>query len=45
MTDEQEGILIDISTIVSILENTDNVYCTEKLKRVKEKLKKEWEKN
>jgi hypothetical protein len=44
MTEQQE-ILNDIDIVIAVLEVRDNTYCINKLKAIKEKLKKEWEKN
>lgn len=44
MTERQE-ILNDIDIVIAVLEVRDNTYCISKLKAIKEKLIKEWEKN
>lgn len=44
MTQQQREILIDLATVVMILENTDNVYCQNLLKKVGEKLVEEFKK-
>lgn len=44
MTEQQE-ILNDIDIVIAVLEVRDNTYCINKLTSIKEKLKKEWEKN
>jgi hypothetical protein len=45
MTEEQREILRDLEVVVAVLEVRDNTYCINKLTSIKEKLKKEWEKN
>lgn len=45
MTEEQREVLRDLEVVVAVLEVRDNTYCINKLKAIKEKLKKEWEKN
>jgi hypothetical protein len=42
MTEQQRDILIDLAMVVTILENTDNVFCQNKLKIIGEKLKEQW---
>lgn len=44
MTEQQRDILIDLATVVTILENTDNVYCQNLLKIISEKLVEEFNK-
>lgn len=44
MTDQQREILIDLATVVTILENTDNLYCQNILKKIGEKLVEEFKK-
>lgn len=44
MTEQQRDILIDLATVVTILENTDNVYCQNLLKKISEKLVEEFKK-
>ena len=44
MTEQQREILIDLATVVTILENTDNLYCQNILKKIGEKLVEEFKK-
>ena len=44
MTEQQQDILIDLAMVVTILENTDNIFCQNKLKIIGEKLVKEFKK-
>lgn len=45
MTEEQREVLRDLEVVLAVLEVRDNTYCINKLMSIKEKLKKEWEKN
>ena len=44
MTDQQREILIDLATVITVLENTDNMYCQNILKKIGEKLVEEFKK-
>lgn len=44
MTEQQRDILIDLATVITVLENTDNMYCQNLLKKVSEKLVEEFKK-
>lgn len=42
MTEQQQEILNNIEIVISVLSVSDNTYCINKLKAIKEKLIKEW---
>ena len=44
MTEQQREILIDLATVITVLENTDNMYCQNILKKIGEKLVEEFKK-
>lgn len=42
MTQQQRDILNNLEIVISVLSVSDNTYCINKLKAIKEKLKEQW---
>lgn len=42
MTAQQREVLNDLELVISVLSVSDNTYCINKLKKIKEKLKEQW---